>query len=367
MSHLTHRDFRRRSATLHDLYSIVDLETFPVRVLTVFSRLIPAEICAYNEVNPTARRLSATLHPPESFDAFSDGLSIFAQHLHEHPPITYVQRTGDGRAMKISDFLTDRQFHDLGLYHEFYRKLDVEHQIAIVLPSPPPVVLGIALSRGRGDFSERERQLLDLLRPHFVRAHRNAAAVTQLRKELAQLKHGLEESAAGFILTDSEGQVRLMTTRARQWVEEYCGRARNAHTRCLPETLQRWVARQETLLNHNDDAPPPRLPFILERAGKKLMIRLFTDPQYGGRMLLLHEEQINISPQALTPLGLTRREAEVWFWVMQGKTNMEAATILNIRPRTVHKHLERIYQKLGVETRMAAAHQALEALGLLRR
>jgi len=367
MSHLTHRDFRRLSATLHDLYSTCDLETFPTQALTVLSRLIPAEIYGYNEVDIAAQRLSVTLHPLGSFDAFPDGLTIFAQHLQEHPLITYVHRTGDGRAMKISDFLTRRQFHNLGLYHEFYRKLDVEHQIAIVLPSPPPVVLGLALNRGRGDFSERERQLLDLLRPHLVQAHRSAAAVMQLRKELTQLKQGLEESAAGFILTDSDGRVRLMTTRARQWVEEYCGRARNAHTRCLPETLQRWVARQETLLNHNDDAPPPRLPLILERAGKRLVVRLFTDPQAGGRTLLLHEEQIQISPQALTPLGLTRREAEVLFWVAQGKTNVEVAAILGMRPRTVQKHLEHIYQKLGVETRTAATRLAMEALGLLQR
>jgi DNA-binding CsgD family transcriptional regulator len=228
-------------------------------------------------------------------------------------------------------------------------------------------MLGIALNRGRGDFSERDRQLLDLLRPHLVQAHHNAEALTRLQKELAQLKQGLEESAAGFILTDYDGRVRLMTTRARQWVKEYFGRASRVERPCLPETLRRWVARQETLLNHSDDAPPPHLPFILERAGKRLVVRLFTDPRAGGRTLLLNEEQIQISPQALTPLGLTRREAEVLFWVMQGKTNMEAAAILDLRPRTVHKHLEHIYQKLGVETRTAATRLAMEALGLLRR
>lgn len=57
--------------------------------------------------------------------------------------------------------------------------------------------------------------------------------------------------------------------------------------------------------------------------------------------------------------GLSPREAEVLAWVANGKTNAEIGTILRISSRTVGKHLERIYQKLGVETRMAAARWAM--------
>ncbi len=53
--------------------------------------------------------------------------------------------------------------------------------------------------------------------------------------------------------------------------------------------------------------------------------------------------------------SLTPRELEVLTWVAQGKTNAEIAIILNTRSRTVGKHLERIFVKLGVETRTAAA------------
>jgi LuxR family maltose regulon positive regulatory protein len=61
------------------------------------------------------------------------------------------------------------------------------------------------------------------------------------------------------------------------------------------------------------------------------------------------------------PFGLSRREAEVLRWVSQGKRDREIAAILRISPRTVHHHLERIYAKLNVETRTAAAAIALEA------
>jgi DNA-binding CsgD family transcriptional regulator len=65
----------------------------------------------------------------------------------------------------------------------------------------------------------------------------------------------------------------------------------------------------------------------------------------------------------LGALGLSRREAEVVFWVAQGKTNREVATILALSPLTVRTHLEHVYKKLGVETRTAATVRALEALG----
>jgi DNA-binding CsgD family transcriptional regulator len=60
-------------------------------------------------------------------------------------------------------------------------------------------------------------------------------------------------------------------------------------------------------------------------------------------------------------LGLTRREAEALAWLAGGKSNIEIAAILGLSPRTVAKHLERIYRKLGVESRTAAAACALEA------
>ena len=68
------------------------------------------------------------------------------------------------------------------------------------------------------------------------------------------------------------------------------------------------------------------------------------------------------TPGRLEKLGLTPREAEVLFWVAQGKTNPEIATILGIGLTTVKKHLEATFAKLGVENRTSAAAMALENL-----
>jgi DNA-binding NarL/FixJ family response regulator len=62
-------------------------------------------------------------------------------------------------------------------------------------------------------------------------------------------------------------------------------------------------------------------------------------------------------------LGLTPREAEVLYWVIQGKTNKDIGDILGTSPRTVNKHLEHVFEKLGVETRTAAANMAMSRVG----
>ena len=70
-------------------------------------------------------------------------------------------------------------------------------------------------------------------------------------------------------------------------------------------------------------------------------------------------------PAQLEGLGLTPREAEVLFWVAQGKTNPEIGIITGVKLTTVKKHLESVYQKLAVDNRTAAATLALDRLGPL--
>src|SRR5436190_2650582 len=68
------------------------------------------------------------------------------------------------------------------------------------------------------------------------------------------------------------------------------------------------------------------------------------------------------STRPLLKLGLTPRAAEALLWLAQGKTNSDVATILGITESTVKKHVQEIFEKLGVETRGAASVRALEVL-----
>jgi DNA-binding CsgD family transcriptional regulator len=360
MKPLSQADLRHLLTTLRELYTNLDLETFPASILSILSHLIPTEVSGYNEVNPRHVRIAAVIEPNVG-DA-----QAFITHMHEHPLIRHYQQTNDGRVLKISDFLTQRQFHRLALYNEFFRPQGIEHQIALTLPAPPPLVIGIALNRSRPDFSERERQLLELIRPHLIQAYHNAEAVSRLKQQHIQLgRQVVEEWERGVIVLNREGQVRLWTEQARRWVTKYFGKIRSA--RFLPPPLQRWVTQQLSLRVQHTNVPPPRLPLIVEQEDTQLIVRLVAAPEGDQQMLLLEEQRTTLSITSLAPLGLTQRETDVLFWVMQGKTNQEIASILTLSPLTVRTHLEHIYRKLEVETRTAATRQALETLGLFRR
>ena len=74
------------------------------------------------------------------------------------------------------------------------------------------------------------------------------------------------------------------------------------------------------------------------------------------------EERLNVfDPESLKPIGLTQRESEVLAWVAEGKSNNDVGLILGIRSMTVKKHLEHIFEKMGVETRTAAVAFAIRA------
>lgn len=202
-----------------------------------------------------------------------------------------------------------------------------------------------------------DRLLLNLLRPHLNQGYRNAARFTELRDDLARMAAGVEAVDRGIVFLDPRGHARSMTSRARRWISEYFGsRARAAQT--LPEAIRRWL--MAAAASPADALPRPPTPLVVERPGQRLVVRLVAAG--SDRMLVLEERHASLSPRRLESLGLTRREAEVLAWVAEGKTNAEIAVILGASGRTIAKHLEHVYRKLGVETRTAAAAVSLGAM-----
>ena len=154
---------------VEDLADTDDPADLGRRALPGLDRLIRADVLSYNEFGPEPGQVSYSAHPGDV--VFSpDSMAAFAAHAHENPLIDHLQTTGDGSPMKISDFLSQERFHRLGVYAEFYRQVPVEHQIAIGLPPSDGRVIGIALNRSRGDFTEDDRDLLTVLRAPLVRA-----------------------------------------------------------------------------------------------------------------------------------------------------------------------------------------------------
>jgi DNA-binding CsgD family transcriptional regulator len=164
-------------------------------------------------------------HPREAEDrADDDGDLSFWEHYWNSLPCSYPERTGDLRSVtKISDFYSARQWHSTGMYQDWVRPAGVEHEIMVCLPDGPGWTAGpgrtvrLLFFRGPGrDFSERDRALLILLRPHvhqaYLDAERRRHPAPQLTPRQWEL---LRLAAAGYTraqiarrLGVSEGTVR---------------------------------------------------------------------------------------------------------------------------------------------------------------
>jgi DNA-binding CsgD family transcriptional regulator len=159
---------RQLSDGLAELYAPGGLE-YAVRVVNVANRLVPADSCSYNHIGGGPWLLTYLVEPADA-GVFPDGGQLLQQHLHEHPVLAYVRATQDGRARRISDFLSDRQFRSLGLYYDFYRRRGVDYQTTIMMPAPGGGLIAVALNRQRHDFSDQDLKLFDLLRIHVGQA-----------------------------------------------------------------------------------------------------------------------------------------------------------------------------------------------------
>jgi len=181
--------------------------------------------------------------------------AAFDRHFREHPLVRYHADEHGTHAHRISDSIAPARFRETALYNDYYRRVGVDHAVALPVYVDNRWLVSFVLNRQGCDFSDRELALLDQVRTTVAKLFR--------RTRLLEL-------------------------------------ARDAH---------------------------------------------------DGR---------RVEPPALAPgLPLSEREREVLRWVAAGKTDRDVADILAISHRTVHKHLQRVYAKLGVETRTAAVMRAL--------
>lgn len=190
--------------------------------------------------------------------------ACFDRHFDEHPLVRFhAHQRGQG-AHRISDSLPFARFRHTPLYSDYYRRIGIDHVVALPIQVDDDTLVSFVLNRSRRDFSDRDCAALELVREPLAQMYRQARAVERAQAALA-----------GLIA-------------------------------CL-------------------DTPGP--------------------PGRSTRF---------------DALPLTAREREVMHWLATGKTDREIAALLGCSHRTVQKHLEHAYEKLGVETRTAAVMRALD-------
>lgn len=278
---------------------------------------------------------------------------LWGRLRHEHPLVSYFYRKGPGNAVKLSNFLTARQFHRLAIYNDVYREIHTEDILGFPFLTDRGEMIGVVIHRGR-PFSERDQQMMNLLRPHLIQGYSNASALAQAAHHRTLMNAALEEGAPGVIALNKDRRIHFATSLGRKLLKEYFDDHRSSDR--LPEPLDLWIRHHDAQLCKVLEIPPPRNPLIVHRERKRLLVRL--QSKADGFILLVEEESTVPEPSYLVGIGLTSRESDVLAQVATGKTNAEVGNTLGLSLRTVKTHLEHIYGKLGVKTRVAAVRKA---------
>lgn len=211
----------------------------------------------------------------------------------------------------------------------------------------------------------RPREVLARIAAHL----RGARAQRQARNALDAFGH------ASMAVHELSGRCVWQTALARSLMAEYFSGGHFERGR-LPPEMMLWLHREAlrrragaepaglTVLPPPKGGEPVSASAVMARGAKRLSFTLHAvDPDALGEgqwLIVMREaDDAALMDGLMHGFKLTAREAEVLYWVVKGKTNVDIGDILGSSPRTVQKHLEHVFEKLGVETRTAAAAMAM--------
>jgi len=202
----------------------------------------------------------------------------------------------------------------------------------------------------------RAQEVLARMSVHMSSAREKVQA-TQARNALDAFGHATMAIQLDDTNDSNARTVRAVwqTALARQLMHDYFGAAPAQ----IPEIVLDWLRTESSLAA--DGREPRPLPIHRETPAGPRQLVFALQQRTGDDDLLIVMREVSdaaVVDAMVQAFKLTLREAEVLYWVAKGKTNRDIGDILGSSPATVKKHLERVYVKLGVETRTAAANLA---------
>lgn len=356
---MTRQSWSRFSAAvlpLHDCQSLPDLGG---AILLSMQALLDADIHAVNWLGGVKiRDLSS-----HTGALIPDALQILNAHLHEHPLMPNINATlkdGKARAGRWTDFTSIKRFQDTGLYHEFFRPLRSTCQIGLTLKINERLSVGLSFNRAGQNYRTEDARALVELGPHIVRAARRVIAMADLERAMVLREIALGKEAV--FIVNGEGTVLFGSEQARRLYEDYFAQP---VAEVLPAALVARILSGESLVSQvlaTGHRGTLRCSTSAEVQWPAHLEARWAGTDYDSRdvrCVRLWEESHAPDLATWERLGLTPRESEVLHWIIQGKRDGEIAEILDTSVRTVQKHVQNILWKLGVETRTAAAAEAL--------
>lgn len=331
---LSWHDHSRLESLWHDFGEHPDLFESP-ELLGRVAEMVPCDYSSFSEIDELHGAAASHYLPLHATDHAD--YQAFEWHVHEHPMLREVRATGDGGPRRLSEVVSQDQWHRLGLYGDFFRSMHVEHQVAFTAGDPrAAAAVAVAFNRTAPDFDDRDMAIFRAVRPLFQLLHRLG---TQ-RRLAAAAKIALEQPGRGVTVLGPVGHIESLDD-ASGGAIAVAFNAELEDGALAPAALLTWL---------NGAAPG----LTVSAQGVSVLIR--RGPSIGDRRTVLFE----VGHDSATD-GLTSRERQVLTLVAEGSSNHVAARQLGISPRTVEKHLERAYLKLEVDNRTAAARMMSRA------
>jgi DNA-binding CsgD family transcriptional regulator len=305
------------------------------RALGAIAALVPADVLTWDrvELGTGAVRhhaVPAGAERPGAFEAIVGRVSghpLLAAHAARRRP-----------ALRLSELVEPGRLAHSELYGDLLHASGVEYEIAIGMRTGHGEAVVAGLGRTEREFSERDRDVLDVVRPGLEDALRAMEASGRLVRALA----ANPPPGTAVVLLDRYGEIELSSVDAERWLAEHFGAAE--HPGWLPGPVAEWLAQ------------PPRPPLVSDRDGRRLAVCLLPGDPHA---LLLEEEVASFRTDALDRLGLTPREAEVLHAATVIEDEGDIACELFISLHAVRDRLARLEAKLGVRTAADAVARAL--------
>lgn len=311
---------------LEDAGSAAGTEPFTPHLIDRLTEVLGCEYARYKEID-FARRVEIA-HVPCSAELDSRGrdpVEVTDADWNAVPSDPCYRATfSEPAGIFIASDLATRSTMGAGAsegWQAEFERWDLRDRMWIQIAGPSWA--GIVFDACDRSFGDRDRELARMLQPHLGEIWRNASVRRRLGAALSALEH---EQSTGVLLLDAAGRVEYASGSARRILTDHF----DVPPGGLPDGIAEWRedADERLLLATGD-------PTIVVEASE------------DGSALLLSERPAGVA--ALTP-----RERDVMRWVEDGLSNTEIARKLWIQPTTVRKHLEHVFDKLGVRSRTAA-------------
>lgn len=202
-----------------------------------------------------------------------------------------------------------------------------------------------ALESGGVDYLTKPINLGELrarMRVHLANARRAQSA-----------RVALDAAGRHLVAFSAEGALQWSTPQAGKLLDV----PGTGETRAIEDGVHAWLSEREP-----GAAPGGNLTLGLPDGRELQLTYLGTVGANEHLFRLMVETGSNQEETLRQHFGLTQRESEVLLWIARGKSNRDIGEVLGLSPRTVNKHLEQVYVKLGVENRASAAVKAMLVL-----